>query len=179
MTSFVVFVVCSVRSSTANCSGWTQNLIRKHQGNYFTQDRDSSLFTKEYAKELFEAQGNIVYQDISRKSKAPQDLIYMASVLGKLKTNWCYLRDENHAMDTYAIQWRTAKYLPVRKIFLVLSSTVVLFWRYNFLCGLLFQKPTPNYKDQYLPKKRSRNNKRTSIKKTCLFSGLSKELPLI
>ena len=47
----------------------------------------------------------------------------MASVLGKLKTNLCYLRDENHAMDTYAIQWRTAKCLPVRKFFLVLLST--------------------------------------------------------
>ena len=125
MTSFVAFVVCSVRSSTANCSEWTQNLIRKHQGNYFTQDRDSSLFTQEYAKELFEAQGNIIYKDISRKPKAPQDLICMASVLGKLKTNLCYLRDENHAMDTYAIQRRTAKCLPVRKIFLVLLSTVV------------------------------------------------------
>ena len=50
-----------------------------------------------------------------------------------------------------------------------------------FLCGLLFQKPTmasPNCKDQYLPKKRSRTNKGTAIKKTCLFSGLSKELHL-
>ena len=76
MTSFVVFVVCSVRSSTANCS----NLMRKHQRNV-TQDRDSSLFTQKYAKELFEAQGNIIYNDILRKSKAPQDLICMASVL--------------------------------------------------------------------------------------------------
>ena len=61
------------------------------------KDRDLSLFTQEYAKELFEAQGNIIYKDISRKSKAPQDLICMASVLGKLKTSSCYLRDENHA----------------------------------------------------------------------------------
>ena len=124
MTSFVVFVVCSVRSSTANCSGWTQNLIRKHQGNYFTQDRDSSLFTQEYAKELFEAQGNIIFKDILRKRKAPQDLICMASVVGKLKTS-LYLRDEKHAMNTYATKWRTAKCLPVTKIFLVLLSTVV------------------------------------------------------
>ena len=117
MTSFVVFVVCSVRSSTANCSGWTQNLIRKHQGNYFTQDRDSSLFTQEYAKELFEAQGNIIYEDILRKPKATQDLICMASVLGKLKT-LCCLSDENHTkMDSNAIQRRTAKCLPVKKIF--------------------------------------------------------------
>ena len=56
------------------------------------KDRDLSLFTQEYAKELFEAQGNIIYKDILRKSKAPQDLICMASVLGKLKTNLCYLR---------------------------------------------------------------------------------------
>ena len=124
MTSFVIFVVCSVRSSTANCSGWTQNLIRKHQGNV-TQDRDSSLFTQEYAKELFEAQGNIIYKDISRKSKAPQDLICMGVFLENWKKTSCYLRDENHAMDTYAIQWRTAKCLPVTKIFLVLLSTVV------------------------------------------------------
>ena len=176
MTSFVVFVVCSVRSSTANCSGWTQNWIRKHHGNYFTQDRDSSLFTQEYAKELFKAQGNIIYKDISRKPKAPQDLICMASVLGKLKTSSCYLRDENHAMDTCAIQWKTAKCLLVTKIFFnrCLGDTI-------FLCGLLFQKPamaSPNGKDQYLPKKRSRTNKRTAIKKTCLFSGLSKELHL-
>ena len=89
------------------------------------KDRDSSLFTQEYAKELFEAQGNIIYKDISRKPKAPRDLICMASVLGKLKTILCYLRDENHAMDTYARQWRTEKCLPVRKIFWVLLSTVV------------------------------------------------------
>ena len=89
------------------------------------KDRDSSLFTQEYAKELFQTQGNITYKDISRKSKAPQDLICMASVLGKLKTSSCYLRDKNHGMDTYAIQWRTAKCLPVRKICLVLLSTVV------------------------------------------------------
>ena len=31
MTSLVVIVVCLVRSSTPNCSGWTQNLVRKHQ----------------------------------------------------------------------------------------------------------------------------------------------------
>ena len=49
----------------------------------------------------------------------------MASVHAKLKKNLCYLRDENHAMDTYAIQWRTAKCLPVRKICLLLLSTVV------------------------------------------------------
>ena len=89
------------------------------------KDRDLSLFTQEYAKELFEAQGNIIYKDILRKRKATQDLICMASVLGKLKTSSCYLRDENHAMDTYAIQWRTAKCLPVRKICLLLLSTVV------------------------------------------------------
>ena len=105
------------------------------------KDRDLSLFTQEYAKELFEAQGNIIYKDILRKRKAPQDLICMASVLGKLKTSSCYLRDENRAMDTYAIQWRTAKCLPVRKIFFgvafnrCLEDTI-------FLCGLLFQKPT-------------------------------------
>ena len=73
------------------------------------KDRDLTLFTQEYAKELFEAQGNIIYKDISRTPKAPQDLICMASVLGTLQTNLCYLRDENLAMDTYAIQWRTAK----------------------------------------------------------------------
>ena len=39
------------------------------------KDRDLSLFTQEYAKELFEAQGNIICKDISRKPKAPQDLI--------------------------------------------------------------------------------------------------------
>ena len=41
-----------------------------------------------------------------------------------------------------------------------------------FLCGLLFQKPTmasPNCKDQYLPKKRSRTNKRTTIKDLFVF----------
>ena len=140
MTSFVVFVVCSVRSSTANCSRWTRNWIRKHQGNV-SKDRDSSLFTQEYAKELFEAQGNIIYKDISRKPKAPQDLICMASVLGKLKTSSCYLRDENHAMDTYAIQWRTAKCLPVRKIFLVLLSTVVS--KIQFFCAGCYFKNQP------------------------------------
>ena len=60
------------------------------------KDRDSSLFTQEYAKELFQTQENITYKDISRKSKAPQDFICMASALGKLKTSSCYLRDENH-----------------------------------------------------------------------------------
>ena len=177
MTSFVVFVVCSVRSSTANCSEWTQNLIRKHQGNV-TQDRDSSLFTQEYAKELFEAQANIIYKDISRKSKAPQDLICMASVLGKLKTSSCYLRDENHAMDTYAIPWRTAKCLLVRKFFWCCFQP--LSRRYIFFVRVVISKTntSPNWKDQYLPKKRSRTNKGTAIKKTCLFSGLSKELHL-
>ena len=136
------------------------------------KDRDSSLFTQEYAKELFEAQGNIIYKDISRKPKAPQDLICMASVLGKLKTILWYLRDENHAMDTYARQWRTEKCLPVRKIFLVLLSTVVS--KIQFFCT----NASPNCKDQYLPKKRSRTNKGTAIKKTCLFFGLSKELHL-
>ena len=91
MTSFAIFVVCSVRSSTANCSGRTQNLIRKHQGNV-TQDRDSFLFTQEYAKELFEAQGNIIYKDISRKSKAPQDLICMGVFLENWKKTSCYLQ---------------------------------------------------------------------------------------
>ena len=105
------------------------------------KDRDSSLFTQEYAKELFEAQGNIIYKDILRKSKAPQDLICMASVLGKLKTSSCYLRDENHAMDTYAIQWRTAKCLPVRKIFLVLLSTVVS--KIQFFCAGCYFKNQP------------------------------------
>ena len=94
-----------------------------------------------FAKELLKAQGNIIYRDILRQRKAPQDLICMASVLGKLKTSSCYLRDKNRAMDTYAIQWRTAKCLPVRKIFFgvafnrCLEDTI-------FLCGLLFQKPT-------------------------------------
>ena len=177
MTTFVVFVVCSVRSSTANCSGWTQNLIRKHRGNV-KDYRDSSLFSQEYAKELFEAQGNIIYKDISRKPKAPQDLISMASVLGKLKTNLCYLCDENHAMDTCAIQWRTGKCLPVKKIFLgvvfnhCLEDTI-------FLCGLLFQKPTmasPNCKDQHLPKKRSRTNKqKNSYKRLVCFLDFQKD----
>ena len=102
------------------------------------KDRDSSLFTQEYAKELFEAQGNIIYKDISRKSKAPKDLICMASVLGKLKTNLYYSRDDNHAMDTYAIQWRTAKCLSVRKIFLVLLSTVVS--EIQFFCAGCYLK---------------------------------------
>ena len=151
MTSFVVFVVCSVRSSTANCSGWTQNLIRKHQGNV-TQDRDSSLFTQEYAKELFEAQGNIIFKNILRKRKAPQDLICMASVIGKLKTS-LYLRDEKHAMNTYATKWRTAKCLPVRKIFLVLFFQP-LSRRYNFFVRVLISKTnaSPNSNDQYLPR---------------------------
>ena len=151
MTSFVVFVVCSVRSSTANCSGWTQNLIRKHQGNV-TQDRDSSLFTQEYAKELFEAQGNIIFKNILRKRKAPQDLICMASVIGKLKTS-LYLRDEKHAMNTYATKWRTAKCLPVRKIFLVLLFQP-LSRRYNFFVRVLISKTnaSPNSNDQYLPR---------------------------
>ena len=49
------------------------------------KDRDLSLFTQEYAKELFEGQGNIIYKDISRKSKAPhEDLICTASVENKL-----------------------------------------------------------------------------------------------
>ena len=46
------------------------------------KDRDLSLFTQEHAKELFEAQGNIIYKDISRKPEAAQDLICMTSVLG-------------------------------------------------------------------------------------------------
>ena len=116
--------------------------------------RDLSLFTQEYAKELFEAQGNIIYKDISRKSKATQDLICMASVLGKWKTNLCYFRGENHATDTYAIQWRTAKCSPVRKIFLVFLSTLVS--DIQFFCAGCYFKNQPNCKDQYLPKKRSR-----------------------
>ena len=86
-----------------------------------------------FAKELLKAQGNIIYRDILRQRKAPQDLICMASVLGKLKTSSCYLRDKNRAMDTYAIQWRTAKCLPVRKICLVLLSTVVS--KIQFFCA--------------------------------------------
>ena len=67
-----------------------------------------------FAKELLKAQGNIIYRDILRQRKAPQDLICMASVLGKLKTLG-YLRDEK--MGTFALQWRTAKCLPVKKFF--------------------------------------------------------------
>ena len=49
-----------------------------------------------------------------------------------------------------------------------------------FLVRVVISKTnaSPNCKDQYLPKKRSRTNKGTAIKKTCLFSGLSKELHL-
>ena len=132
---------------------------------------------------MLEAQGNIICKDLLRKSKAPQDLICMASVHAKLKINLCYLRDENHAMDTYCIQWRTAKCLPVRKIqfwccFQPLSRS------YSFLCGLLFQKPTMaslTCKDQCLPKKRSRTNKQeNSYKKDlfvfCTFKGTSLDL---
>ena len=36
------------------------------------KDRDLYRFTQEYGKELFEAQGNIIYKDVSRKSKAPR-----------------------------------------------------------------------------------------------------------
>ena len=138
MTSFVVFVVCSVHSSTANCSGWTQNLIRKHQGYYFTQDRDSSLFTQEYAKELFEGQGNIIYKDISRKSKAPhEDLICTASVENKLMlfTRWkscnghlCYTVENSEVFtckeNFFGVAFNRC-----------LEDTI-------FLCGFLFQKPT-------------------------------------
>ena len=133
MTSFVVFVVCSVRSSTADCSGWTQNLIRKHQGNYFTQDRDSSLFTQEYAKELFQTQGNITYKDISRKSKAPEDLICNGECSWKVENKLMLFTRWKSCMDTYAIQWRTAKCLPVRKVFLVLLLTVVS--KIQFFCA--------------------------------------------
>ena len=128
---------------------------------------------------MFEAQGNIIFKDILRKRRAPQDLICMASVLGKLKTSLLYyLRDQNHAMDTYVIQWRTAKCLPVRKIFLVFFSTVVSKIQFFMPVVISNTNASPNCKDQYLPKKRSRTNKRTALKKTCLFSGLSKELDL-
>ena len=171
MTTFVVFVVCSVRSSTANCSGWTQNLIRKHRGNVKNY-RDSSLFSQEYAKELFEAQGNIIYKDISRKPKAPQDLISMASVLGKLKTNLCYLCDENHAMDTCAIQWRTGKCLPVKKIFWVLFSTIVS--KIQFFCAGCYFKNQPwlhrtARTSIYQRNAQELTNKRTAIKDLFVF----------
>ena len=58
----------------------------------------------------------------------------MACVLGNL----CYLRDENHAMDTYAIQWRTAKRLPVRKFFW--CSFQPLTPRYNFFVRVVISK---------------------------------------
>ena len=141
MTSFVVFVVCSVRSSTANCSGWTQNLIRKHQGNYFTQDRDSSLFTQEYAKELFEAQGNIIYKDISRKPKVPQDLICMASVLGKLKNKLMLFTRRKLCNGHLCYTVENSEVFTCNESFFgvafnrCLGDTI-------FLCGLLFQKPT-------------------------------------
>ena len=104
----------------------------------------------------------------------------MASVLGKLKTSSRYLRDENHAMDTCAIQWRTAKCLPVRKSFLVLLSTVVSKIQF-FLCGLLFKKPTLHRTPRtsiYQRNAQELLNKGTAVKKTCLFSGLSQELHL-
>ena len=64
-----------------------------------------------------------------------------------------------------------------RSVYLPLSR------RYNFFVRVVFQKAgktkaSPNCKDQYLPKKRSRTNKRTAVKKTCLFPGLSNELHL-
>ena len=62
----------------------------------------------------------------------------MAVVLGKLKTSLSYLRDENHAMVTYAIQWRRAKCLPVKKIFLVLLSTAVS--KIQFFCAGCYLK---------------------------------------
>ena len=79
----------------------------------------------------------------------------------------------------YAIQWRTAKCLPVRKMCFGVAFNRRLEDRI-FLVRVVISKTnaSPNCKDQYLPKKRSRTNKRTAIKKTCLFSGLSKELHL-
>ena len=140
MTSFVVFVVCSVRSSTANCSGWTQNWIRKHQGN-ITQDGVSSLVTQECAKSC------------SKLKETSFLRIFYESV--ELRSIWfvwrVFLESCKQAYYTiYAIkimQWTPMLYSgEQRSVYLwgkfFWCCFQPLFRRYNFLCGLLFQKPT-------------------------------------
>ena len=141
------------------------------------KDRDLSLFTQEYAKELFEGQGNIIYKDISRKSKAPhEDLILYGE---------CW--KQAHAIYAMKImQWTLVLYSgEQRRVYSCKENFFggcfqPLSRRYNFFVRVVISKTnaSPNCKDQYLPKKRSRTNKRTAIKKTCLFFGLSKELHL-
>ena len=86
----VTLLFCSLFISLFNSKLFRMNLKfnKKTSRKCYTckEDRNSSLFTQEYAKGLFEAQGNIIYRDILRKRKATQDLICVASVLGKLKT---------------------------------------------------------------------------------------------
>ena len=75
--------------------------------------------------------------------------------------NWkqahAILRDENHALDTYAIQWRTAKCLLVRKFFWCcfqpLSRSTIFFVR------VVISKTngSPNCKAKYLPKETLKN----------------------
>ena len=105
------------------------------------KDRDLSLFTQEYAKELFEAQGNIICKDISRKPKAPQDLICNGECSWKIEnklilfTRWkscngnlCYTVENSEVFickeNCFGVAFNRC-----------LEDTI-------FLCGLLFQKPT-------------------------------------
>ena len=96
--------------------------------------------------------------------------------------NW----KQAHAIDAKKImQWTLMLYSGEQRSVYLWGK---FFWccfqplsrRYHFFVRVVILKTnaSPNCKDQYLAKKRSRTNKRTAIKKTCLFSGLSKELRL-
>ena len=90
-------------------------------------------YAQEWAKELFEAQGNTIYKDISRKPKAPQDLICMASVLGKLKTSSRYFTRWKSCIGHLCYTVENSEVFTCKEIFLMLLSTVVS--KYNFFCA--------------------------------------------
>ena len=105
------------------------------------KDRDLSLFSQKCAKELIEAQGNIIYYDISRKPKPPQDLICMASVLGKLKNKLMLFTRRKLCNGHLCYTVENSEVFTCKENFFgvafnrCLGDTV-------FLSGLLFQKPT-------------------------------------
>ena len=165
----VTLLFCSLFSSLFNSKLFRMNLKfnKKTSRKCYTckEDRNSSLFTQEYAKGLFEAQGNIIYRDILRKRKATQDLICVASVLGKLKT-LCW---KSCKIDSNAIPWITANSLPVRKTFLVLLSTVVSEKQFFVRVGISKTNDSLNCKNQHLPKKWLRTIKQKNSYKKDLF----------
>ena len=135
MTSLVVIVVCLVRSSTPNCSGWTQNLVRKHQWFVWRVFLESWKQTYAIFKRWISCNGHLCYTVENSEVFTSKEKFFGVAF------NRC------------------------------LGETI-------FFCAgcLIFYRTART--SIYQRNAQELTNKRTAIKKTCLFSGCSKELHL-